>query len=159
MEVVYKAIGVVHTPFKQPRGTPIQPSAAANAEGIVEVFEKFADGLCDLQGFSHIILLYHFHLVSGSALKVKPYMDTQERGVFATRSPRRPNPIGMSVVRLMRVEGNRLFVRGVDILDGTPLLDIKPYVPQFNAGGEVRIGWLEKNIVKLPRMRDDGRFV
>ena len=159
MDVVYKAIGVVRTPFKQPRGTPIQPSAAADAEGVVEVFEEFADGLCDLQGFSHIILLYHFHLVSGWALKVKPYMDTQERGVFATRSPKRPNPIGMSVVRLLRVEGNRLFVRGVDILDGTPLLDIKPYVPQFNAGGEVRIGWLERNIVKLPRMRDDGRFV
>ena len=159
MDVVYKVIGVVHTPFKQPRGTPIQPSAAADAEGVVEVFEEFADGVCDLDGFSHIILLYHFHLVSGSALKVKPYMDTVERGVFATRSPRRPNPIGLSVVRLLRIEGNRLFIRGVDILDGTPLLDIKPYVPQFNVGGDVRIGWLEKKIGKLPYMRDDGRFV
>jgi len=117
------------------------------------------EGLKDIDGFSHIILLYQFHLSKGYSLAVKPYMDEQSRGVFATRAPSRPNPIGMSVVRLIRVEENKLYVKGIDIVDGTPLLDIKPYVPEFDTPPVDRIGWLEKAVNKLPKTKDDGRFV
>ena len=155
----YSPIGVVHSPHKQPSGTPIQPTAAKNVKGIVEILPEYVEGLKDMKGFSHIILLYHFHLSKGYSLLVKPYMDVVERGVFATRAPRRPNPIGLSVVRLDKIEGNRLHIRDVDIVDGTPLLDIKPYVPQFHLrSGETRIGWLEKRVRKLPSTRDNGRF-
>ncbi len=157
--VNYKPIGVIHSPFKESKGTPIQPAAAENAEGVVEVFPEYVEGLKDVDGFSHIILLCHFHLSRGAPLSVIPYMDKRERGVFATRSPRRPNPIGLSVVRLDRIENKMLHVRGIDIIDGTPLLDIKPYVPRFDEGKKIRIGWLEKHIHKLRKTRDDGRFV
>lgn len=156
--VVYKPIGLIRTPFKEPRGTPIQPPAAGGVEGTVEVFPEYAPGLSDLEGFSHVILIYHFHLVSAPRLRVRPFMDGREHGVFATRAPARPNPIGLSVVRLLKVEGNVLYVADVDIVDGTPLLDIKPYVPQFDSAQNVRIGWLEGNVRKLPYARDDGRF-
>jgi len=157
--VKYSPIGVVHSPHRQPSGTPIQPTAAKNVKGIVEILPEYVEGLKDMKGFSHIILLYHFHLSKGYSLLVKPYMDVVERGVFATRAPRRPNPIGLSVVRLDEIDGNRLYVRDVDIVDGTPLLDIKPHVPQFDLrSGETRIGWLEKKVRKLPSTRDNGRF-
>lgn len=158
-EVRYKPIGVIHSPFKEPKGTPIQPTAAKDVEGFVEVFPEYAEGLKDLDGFSHIILIYHFHLVKKPSLKVKPFMDTQVHGVFSTRAPSRPNPIGISVVRLIGVKGNLLHIRDVDVVDGTPLLDIKPYVPEFDARKAERIGWLEKNIHKLSASKDDGRFV
>jgi len=158
-EVKYSPIGVVHSPHRQPSGTPIQPTAANNVKGIVEIYPEYVEGLKDMEGFSHIMLLYHFHLSKGYSLLVKPYMDVAEHGVFATRAPRRPNPIGLSVVRLDKIEGNRLDIRDVDIVDGTPLLDIKPYVPQFDLRSEqTRIGWLEKRVRKLPRARDNGRF-
>jgi len=157
-EVRYKPIGVINTPFKQPRGTPIQPKAAEGVPGMVEVFPEYADGLKDLEGFSHIILIYHFHMSKKPSLMVKPYMDEQEHGVFATRSPSRPNPIGISVVRLVGVEENVLHVLDVDIVDGTPLLDIKPYVPEFDVRKVERIGWLEGRVHRLPRTVDDGRF-
>lgn len=124
----------------------------------MEVFPEYAPGLSDLEGFSHVILIYHFHLASAPRLRVRPFMDGREHGVFATRAPARPNPIGLSVVRLLKVEGNVLYVADVDIVDGTPLLDIKPYVPQFDSAQNVRIGWLEGNVRKLPYARDDGRF-
>ncbi len=136
---------------------PIQASAAEDTKGTVEVFPEFTDGLKDVEGFSHIILLYHFHL-AGNALQVKPYMDDQLRGVFATRAPSRPNPIGMSIVRLVRVEGGRLHIQDVDVVDGTPLLDIKPYVPEFDAREATSIGWLKKRVDRLRKTRDDGRF-
>jgi tRNA-Thr(GGU) m(6)t(6)A37 methyltransferase TsaA len=157
-EITYKPIGVVHSPFKQPKGTPIQPPGAKGAVGTVEVFPEYVEGLKDLDGFSHIILLYHFHLAKKSALKVKPFMSDETHGVFAMRGPSRPNPIGLSVVRLVRVEGNVLHIGDVDIVDGTPLLDIKPYVPQFDARDVERIGWLSEQVHKLPTMQDDGRF-
>jgi len=158
-EVKYAPIGVVHSPHRQPSGTPIQPTAAEDVRGTVEIFPEYVEGLKDIEGFSHIILLYHFHLSKGYSLMVKPYMDVVERGVFATRAPRRPNPIGLSVVRLDKIEGNKLDIRDVDIVDGTPLLDIKPHVPQFDLrSGETRIGWLEKKVRKLPSTRDNGRF-
>jgi tRNA-Thr(GGU) m(6)t(6)A37 methyltransferase TsaA len=162
--VTYQPIGVVRSPFKEPPGTPIQPPAAAGVAGTVELDPIYVDGLKDLDGFSHIILIYHFHLSKTSPLRVKPFMDDEAHGVFAMRGPSRPNAIGLSIVRLIKIEGNRLQIEDVDIVDGTPLLDVKPFVPQFDvpddvlAGREVRIGWLRGNVQKLPTSRDDGRF-
>jgi tRNA-Thr(GGU) m(6)t(6)A37 methyltransferase TsaA len=156
--VTYKPVGVIHTPFAQPKGTPIQPTAAKDVEGWIEVYEEYAGGLKDLDGFSHITLLFHFHLSKDTSLRVIPYMDSVERGVFATRAPRRPNAIGISTVRLLRVEKNILHIRDVDIVDGAPLLDIKPYVPRFDLREDIRAGWLEKRVKKLDKTRDDGRF-
>jgi len=157
-EIVYKPIGVIRTPFKSPVGVPIQPSAGRGIKGLVEVFPEYMEGLKDLEGFSHIILIYHFHLVKKSLLRVIPYMDDEPRGVFATRAPARPNPIGISIVKLIKIEKNKLYVEDIDIVDGTPLLDIKPYVPEFDYRPKVRIGWLEKRVKKLKEMRNDGRF-
>jgi len=157
-EIEYKPIGIVHSPFKEPKGTPIQPKAAEGIEGTVEVFSEYVEGMKDLDGFSYVILIYHFHLCKRSLLQVKPFMDDQMHGVFATRAPSRPNPIGISVVRLVKVDGNILYIKDVDIVDGTPLLDIKPYVPEFDVRVVEKIGWLEKNVKKLPTSRDDGRF-
>ena len=156
--ISYHPIGIIHSPFKKPEGTPIQPHSGKDVEGTVEIFPEFVGGLQDLDGFSHLILIYHFHLVRGYSLRVVPYMDDRERGVFATRGPRRPNPIGISVVRLLGIENNVLRIRDLDIVDGTPLLDLKPHVSGFDAGSAERIGWLEGNIRKLGKTRDDGRF-
>jgi tRNA-Thr(GGU) m(6)t(6)A37 methyltransferase TsaA len=158
-EIKYKPIGIIHSPFKQPKGTPLQPTSAKNIGGTVELFSEYVDGLEDLGGFSHIILIYHFHLSKEAPLKVKPYMDSKVHGVFATRGPSRPNSIGMSIVRLIRIEENNLYIQDVDIVDGTPLLDIKPYVPEFDIREVEKIGWLEKNVSKLSISKDDGRFV
>lgn len=157
-EIVLKSIGIIHTPFKEPAGTPIQPSAGRGVEGSVEVFPEYAEGLKDLEGFSHITIAFHFHLSKGRPLKVVPYMDVVERGVFATRAPARPNPIGISTVRLVGVEGPLLRIMDVDMVDGSPLLDIKPHVPMFDERDGVRIGWLSGREDMLPRSRDDGRF-
>jgi tRNA-Thr(GGU) m(6)t(6)A37 methyltransferase TsaA len=157
-EIKYKPIGIIHSTFKEPKGTPIQPAGAKGINGIVEIFPEYAEGLTDIGGFSHIILIYHFHLSKGSSLIAKPYMDDEMHGVFAMRGPSRPNSIGISVVHLIKVEGNRLHVRDVDIVDGTPLLDIKPYVPKFDMRQVERIGWLESNVHKLSESKDDGRF-
>jgi len=157
-EIKYKPIGVIHSLFKEPKGTPIQPAGAKGTNGIVEIFPEYTEGLKDVEGFSHIILLYHFHLSKGSTLTVKPYMDNETHGVFAMRGPSRPNPIGVSVVCLVGVEGNMLHIRDVDIVDGTPVLDIKPYIPEFDIREVKRIGWLEKNVHKLSGSKDDGRF-
>jgi len=157
-EIKYKPIGVIHSPFKEPKGTPIQPAGAEGTKGTVEIFPEYAEGLKDIEGFSHIILLYHFHLSRGSTLVAKPFMDNEAHGVFAMRGPSRPNSIGISVVRLVKVEGKMLYIRDIDIVDGTPLLDIKPYVPEFDAREAERIGWLEKNVHKLSASSDNGRF-
>jgi tRNA-Thr(GGU) m(6)t(6)A37 methyltransferase TsaA len=157
-EIKYKPIGIIHSPFREPKGTPIQPAGAKGINGTVEIFPEYAEGLKDIEGFSHIILLYHFHLSKGPTLIAKPYMDKEAHGVFAMRGPNRPNPIGISVVRLVKVEGNMLHIRDVDIVDGTPLLDIKPYVPEFDIREVERIGWLEKSVHKLSESKDNGRF-
>ncbi|MCD6108126.1 MAG: tRNA (N6-threonylcarbamoyladenosine(37)-N6)-methyltransferase TrmO [Thermoplasmata archaeon] len=159
MSIKYKPIGFIHTPFKEPKGVPIQPVAGKDIEGKVEILPDYVEGLKDLEGFSHIILIYHLHLSKKPSLLVKPYMDEKLRGVFATRAPSRPNPIGLSIVRLVKIKGNMVYIKDVDIVDGTPLLDIKPYVPEFDLREVNRIGWLEKNIYKLPSSRDNGRFV
>jgi len=158
-EIKYIQIGIIHSPFKEPKGTPIQPRAAQGIDGTVEVFQEYTEGLKDIEGFSHVILVYHFHLSKESSLKVKPFMDDQTHGVFSTRAPNRPNPIGISVVQLVKIEGNILQVKDLDIVDGTPLLDIKPYVPEFDIRDAKKKGWLEKNVSKLPTSKDDGRFI
>ena len=157
-EIMYKPIGVIYSPFKGPKGTPIQPAGAKGIDGRVEVLPEYAEGLRDIEGFSHIILIYHFHLSKGVSLKVKPFLDSEAHGVFAMRGPTRPNPIGISVVRLVGIEGNILHIQDVDIVDGTPLLDIKPFVPEFDATEVEKIGWLEGKVHKLLTTRDDGRF-
>jgi tRNA-Thr(GGU) m(6)t(6)A37 methyltransferase TsaA len=154
----FRPIGVIHTPFEETEGMPIQPSGAEGIRGTVEVSPEFADGLKDLDGFSHVTLVYHLHRAAEHRLIVKPFMESEERGVFATRAPSRPNPIGLSTVRLIAVRGNTLEVDGVDMLDGTPLLDIKPYVPEFDGAAEIRIGWLERHRGRSRRHRSDGRF-
>jgi tRNA-Thr(GGU) m(6)t(6)A37 methyltransferase TsaA len=137
-----KPIGIIHSPFKSKQETPIQPFRS-KAVGKIEVFKEYERGLDDIEGFSHLILIYKFHRSRGFSLKVKPFLDDRLRGLFATRAPRRPNQIGLSVVKLIRRRGNILFVNGIDVIDGTPLLDIKPYVPDFNSGEEVRTCWIE----------------
>jgi len=158
-EIKYKPIGIIHTPFKKPEGTPIQPEGGKGIEGWIEIFPEYTEGLKDLEGFSHIILIYHFHLCKKSNLIVKPYMDKRSHGVFSTRAPSRPNPIGISTVQLIKIEDNKIYICDVDIVDGTPLLDIKPYVPEFDRRETEKIGWLKKNIFKLPASKDDGRFI
>ena len=155
----FKPIGIIHTPFKTREDVPIQSTGGQDVEGIVEVYPEYAEGLADLDGFSHILIIYHFHLSEGYKLKVVPFMDTVERGLFSTRAPRRPNALGVSVVRLERIEGNEVHIRGIDMVDGTPLLDIKPCVPHlYPSPDEVRMGWLEGKTDRMRRKRADGRF-
>jgi tRNA (adenine37-N6)-methyltransferase len=158
MKIEFQPIGVIHTPFSEPNGMPIQPAGAVGVKGTVEVFEAYLSGLKDLNGFSHIILLYHFHRSQSFDLQVVPFMDSESRGLFATRAPKRPNAIGLSVVQLDRIENGLLYVQNVDILDGTPLLDIKPYVPEFDAQVEVQTGWLEKARKTVSSRKSDDRF-
>ncbi len=150
-------IGVIHSPFRAAPGTPIQPASAGEAEGTVEVFPEFEEGLRDLAGFERLWLLYDFDRAGPAQLRVVPFRDTVERGIFATRAPCRPTPIGLSCVRLVAIDGRRLTVAGVDVLDGTPLLDIKPYVPEFDAYPHSRAGWLEASPEQ--RTHADARFL
>jgi tRNA-Thr(GGU) m(6)t(6)A37 methyltransferase TsaA len=158
MKIEYHPIGIIHSPFTELGGMPIQPAGAAGVKGKVEVFPQYSDGLKDLEGFSHIIMLYHFHRSKGCNLHVVPFMDSAPRGVFATRAPKRPNPIGLSVLKLQKIQSNILYVENVDILDGTPLLDIKPYVPEFGEQTEVRAGWLEEARKEVSKRKSDQRF-
>jgi len=137
---------------------PIQPPGAKGVKGTIEIFDEYQTGLKDLEGFSHIILLYHFHLSPGFQLTVTPFLDTKPRGVFATRAPKRPNPIGLSVVQLDKIDKGFLFIQDVDILDRTPLLDIKPYVPEFDSQENVRTGWLENPGKTVATKKSENRF-
>ncbi|MBN2023302.1 MAG: tRNA (N6-threonylcarbamoyladenosine(37)-N6)-methyltransferase TrmO [Pirellulales bacterium] len=143
-EIVYRPIGVVRSEHTRPEETPIQPVFSEGCQGRVEVLPEFAAGLRDLDGFSHVYLVYHFHKASAPRLTVKPFLQDVERGIFATRAPCRPNPIGLSIVRLLRREGRVLFLDGVDVLDGTPLLDIKPYTARFDRIEGTRNGWQDE---------------
>jgi tRNA-Thr(GGU) m(6)t(6)A37 methyltransferase TsaA len=156
--ITYHQIGVIHSPFKDAKGMPIQPSGAKGISGTIVIKENYIEGLKDLEGFSHIILIYHFHLSDGYSLMVKPFLDDKLHGVFATRAPKRPNPLGISIVRLLRIEGNILSVEDVDIIDGTPLLDIKPYVPEFDSVQTEKIGWLSQKAKKVQHHKADDRF-
>jgi len=157
-EIKYTPIGIIHSPFKTIKGMPIQPSGAKGIKGSIGIKKRYCAGLKDIKGFSHIILIYHFHLAKDYSLKVKPFLDKKLRGVFATRAPKRPNPIGISVVRLVKVEDCTLHIKDIDVIDGAPLLDIKPYVPEFDGRKSVKIGWLSKRATKVYKAKADERF-
>jgi tRNA-Thr(GGU) m(6)t(6)A37 methyltransferase TsaA len=157
-EITYTPIGIIRTPFEEPEGTPIQASEARGVKGKVEIFPEYVEGLKDLEGFSHVMLIYHFHLAKTSQLLAKPFLDDEEHGIFAIRGPSRPNPIGISVVRLAKIKESVLFFKDVDIVDQTPLLDIKPYVPEFDQREAKKVGWLEKKLARLTHSIADGRF-
>ncbi len=157
-EITYTPIGIIRTPFKEPEGTPIQASGARGVEGIVEVLPEYVEGLKDLDGFSHVILIYHFHLAKASQLLAKPFLHDEEHGIFAIRGPSRPNPIGISIVRLEKITDNVLSIIDVDIVDQTPLLDIKPYVPEFDQREASNVGWLKGKVNGHRQFKDDGRF-
>ncbi len=158
MNITYHPIGVIHSPFNDLASMPIQPTSDASAPGSIEIYAPFVEGLKDLDGFSHLILLYHLHKVRDAALTVTPFLDSVPRGIFATRAPARPNPIGLSVVNLVRIEGPILYVADLDVLNGTPLLDLKPYVPAFDHSPVVRTGWLEEVKGSMKAKVSDGRF-
>lgn len=157
-EISYRPVGIIHSPFTELKDMPIQPSGAKGVAGKIEIYKEYEEGLKDLEGFSHIILIYHFHLSSGYSLTVKPFMDDTPRGVFSTRAPKRPNPIGLSVVRLRLIEDNILHIEDIDIIDATPLLDIKPFVPEFEPQEVLRTGWLADKAGKVHGEKSDGRF-
>lgn len=144
MKIEFRPIGIIHSPFFDLKEIPVQPTLARRIKATVEIFEEYQAGLKDLEGFSHIILLTYLHRSKGFSLEVIPFWDSKPRGLFATRSPRRPNPIGLSVVRLLKIEGGILYIENVDLLDGTPLLDLKPYIPEIDAIPEAKAGWFEK---------------
>ena len=158
-EISLKPIGVIHTPYVEAKNTPIQPIAAEGVAGWIDLFDDYVEGLSDLAGFSHITLIYRFHLINDYALRVIPFMDTVERGIFATKAPKRPNQLGLSTVRLRSIIRNRVEIEDVDMLEGTPLIDIKPFYPRYDNRENVRIGWLEK-MKDLPvvKMKADDRF-
>ena len=154
----YKPIGTIHTPFTEPAGMPIQPAGAAGVRGTILIHEQFQGGLRDLIGFSRIILLYAFHHSHGYEPEVIPFLDTVPHGIFATRAPRRPNAIGLSIVRLISVKDCELVIEDVDIVDGTPLLDIKPYVPEFDCYPDEKSGWLASCRERVAGVKADRRF-
>ena len=157
-KISYHIIGFIHSPHKSIEGIPIQPVGAKFIKAEIELFNEFREGLKDLDGFSHIIVLYDFHKSKDFKLEVKPFLDNESHGVFATRAPKRPNSIGLSVLKLNKIVNNILYVENVDILDGTPVLDIKPYVSKFDFVDEERNGWLEKNVDRSGIKKSDNRF-
>ena len=155
--ICFKPIGIIHSPFTKISGVPIQPLNAKGIKGTIELNPDFIEGLKDIEGFSHITLIYYFHLTSKFSLQVIPFMDTKTHGIFATRSPSRPNAIGISTVRLINVDHNILHIEDVDMIEGTPLLDIKPFYPQFDNRTTEKVGWL-KGKENTDRIRSDDRF-
>jgi len=151
LEFKVEPIGIIHSPFRQEEGTPVQPVMSAGDRGWVEVFPEFAEGLADLELFDRVWLLFWCDRAGACSLTVTPYLDDKSHGVFSTRSPARPNSIGMSCVRLVKVEGNRLEIEQFDILDGTPLLDIKPYIPKFDSYEVERTGWYKGEMPECVR--------
>lgn len=141
-EIVYKPIGLIHTPFKDLFSVPMQSVKARNIDGYIEIYPEYAEGLKDLDGFSHLIILFHMHEVKGFSLIVKPEIGNELRGVFSTRSPKRPNPIGFTIVKLVKIENAVIKIRGVDMLDSIPLIDVKPYIPESDSIPRAKIGWL-----------------
>ena len=158
MKISFEPIGIIHTPFNKLENMPIQPTSDKSETGFIEIFPEFIEALKDLEGFSHIYLLYHFHKGGQTKLTVTPFLDKEPHGIFATRAPNRPNPIGLSLVELIRVESNLVYIDRIDVLNGTQLLDIKPYVPAFENADNVRTGWLEEVKEQVRSQRSDKRF-
>ncbi len=158
MNISYSPIGYFRSPYTDIKGMPIQPIGAGDVEGAIEVLPEFRAGLTDLEGFSHVFVLYHLHQIEGYELMIKPFLDTRRHGVFATRSPKRPNSIGLSVMRLKRVEGLFVYLGGIDVLDQTPVIDIKPYVADFDCCDADRFGWFEGKSQNATHHRSDERF-
>ena len=156
--IIFKPIGIIHSPFKNIEGVPIQPASAEGVKGKVILYKKFADGLKNLDGFSHIILIYHFHLSKGYSLKVIPFLHNKEQGIFATRAPKRPNQIGISVVKIEKINKNIIEVSNIDVVDGTPLLDIKPFISSFDNVKNEKSGWLKDKIKNERKIKADKRF-
>jgi tRNA-Thr(GGU) m(6)t(6)A37 methyltransferase TsaA len=156
--IEFHPIGIISTPYQKAEDMPIQPGGAAETAGVITIDEAYAEGLADIEGFSHIILIYLFHRSRGFELRIKPFLDDQMHGLFATRAPRRPNPVGLSVVPLVRRDANILHVRNIDVLDGTPLIDLKPYVPSFDTPQVTATGWLEGKQGVEKTLRSDDRF-
>lgn len=157
-QICYKPIGIIHSDYQEKEGVPIQGTLAKDSKGTVEVYPEYRAGLKDLDGFSHIILLYHFHLSKGYSLFTRPFMDDEERGVFSIRAPRRPNPIGLSVVGLEKIVDNILHINGVDIIDNTPLLDIKPYISKIDSRTNTTDGWVADKFENIREQLSDDRF-
>lgn len=158
MQYKIEPIGVIHSSFHSIEDMPIQPGGAAGIDAYIEVDEQYVEGLNDLDGFSHIYLLYYFHEAKRTELTVTPFMDDMPRGVFSTRSPLRPNHIGISIVKIKTIEKNRITVAGIDILDGTPLLDIKPYIKEFDRVKNSTSGWMQASESEVIKKRSDHRF-
>jgi len=158
MSIIFKPIGIIHSPFHTLEEMPIQPTSQASQPGMVEIYPQYVEGLKDLDGFSHIYLIYHLHRAASSKLTVTPFLDTQPRGLFATRAPCRPNPMGLSLVQLDKIEDNQLYITRLDILDQTPLLDIKPYIPEFEPRENTRVGWVEQARGRIRTRKSDERF-
>ena len=157
-----KQIGTIRSPFCDLVNMPVQPKGARDVCATLEIDAAYREGLKDLDGFSHLYLIYHFHKVKEPKLSVIPFNDMTHtpRGVFSTRTPMHPNGIGLSVVELVKVEGTVVTIKGVDILDGTPLLDIKPYIENFDkAEGEVKSGWMKATLDEVSNIRSDERFI
>lgn len=157
-QICYKLIGLIHSNYKAKEGMPIQGALAKKLSGLVEIFPDFQEGLIDLEGFSHIFLIYHFHLSKGYSLLTKPFLDDKPRGIFSIRAPKRPNPIGLSLVKLEKVVENILHISEVDIIDNTPLLDIKPYVSIIDSRSNTQDGWLTNRMNQENRYLSDHRF-
>ena len=158
MKIEFESIGILHTPFKTKEGMPIQPIGGKGIKGTLELNPKYTDGLKDLDGFSHIIILYYFHKVKNMKLLAKPFLDKELRGIFAIRGPPRPNPIGISIVKLIKIKDNILTIENLDMLDGTPVLDIKPYIPKYEFISEVKNGWVDGIQQKAENTKSDSRF-
>jgi tRNA-Thr(GGU) m(6)t(6)A37 methyltransferase TsaA len=156
--VTFTPIGIIRTPFSETTGMPVQAVGAVGVQGTIELEPAYVEGLADLDGFSHLVLLYHLDRTTGARMTVVPFLDDRPHGLFATRSPARPNPIGLSTVRLVGIEGSTIRIEDVDMLDGTPLLDIKPYVPQLDDRADPRIGWYEGRVERVQEARADQRF-
>ncbi|MBN2180687.1 MAG: tRNA (N6-threonylcarbamoyladenosine(37)-N6)-methyltransferase TrmO [Sedimentisphaerales bacterium] len=155
--IKYKPIGIIHSPFPEPKGIPRQAIGAPEITAKIEIFDEYLEGLTDLEGFSHIVVIFHLHLVNKSSLMASPPWDNREHGVFATRSPHRPNPIGISVVRLENIDRNILNISGVDMVDGTPVLDVKPYIPTLNPTEGIRTGWLQGKTEGMNKSKSGDR--
>lgn len=158
-KIIINPIGIIHTPHNDVNNMPIQPIAAKGIKGYIELYPEYTEGLTDLEGFSHITLLYHLHKIDGYKLMVKPFMDDKEHGIFSCKAPKRPNAIGISTVKLISIDKNIVYIEMVDMLNETPLLDIKPFYPKYDNRIDAKAGWLDKKgVILVEKMKSDERF-